>query len=576
IFNQTTSNTMTSGYLLDIIILLIGAVVTVPFFQAIKLGAVPGFLIAGVIVGPFGFGLINNISEISHLADIGVVLLLFVIGIELKPSRLWLMRRLVFGLGTLQVILTGFLLGAVIYFFFDISLRTAILVGPALALSSTAFVLQLLAEQKALSSTYGRTSFSVLLFQDLAVIPLLVLVSLLAMPDLSIGEDIGLALIESVFILGIIILLGRYLLHPILHRVALAANPEVFTASAVLIVLGAALVFESIGLSMSLGAFLAGLLISDSSYKHQIIAEIQPFRGLFLGLFFMSMGMSFNLGLLFETPLFSFSAVAGLVFIKIVVLFPLTYFFGLKIKNCFAVALILAQSGEFALVLFSLANQSELLSDDLFQQLLLVVLLSMLVTPVLAHFAHRLSAMNLSNKIKNIERPDKTKAPIVIAGFGRVGQRVGEILSISGHPFVALDSDALMVEQEREKGLPVFYGDVTNSEIMKSAGASNAKIIIVTLNDPAASEKVVSLLRKTYPQIKIFVRGYSLSQCRKLLRLGASDVVSEYVETSLELARLTLINVKVNKKKREAILGDFRRTYYAQIDDINGFEERKK
>ncbi|MCK5190217.1 MAG: NAD-binding protein, partial [Methylococcales bacterium] len=292
--------------------------------------------------------------------------------------------------------------------------------------------------------------------------------------------------------------------------------------------------------------------------------------------FFMSMGMSFNLGLLFETPLFSFSAVAGLVFIKIVVLFPLTYFFGLKIKNCFAVALILAQSGEFALVLFSLANQSELLSDDLFQQLLLVVLLSMLVTPVLAHFSHRLSAMNLSNKIKNIERPDKTKAPIVIAGFGRVGQRVGEILSISGHPFVALDSDALMVEQEREKGLPVFYGDVTNSEIMKSAGASNAKIIIVTLNDPAASEKVVSLLRKTYPQIKIFVRGYSLSQCRKLLRLGASDVVSEYVETSLELARLTLINVKVNKKKREAILGDFRRTYYAQIDDINGFEERKK
>ena len=567
---------MTSVYLVDIIILLIGAVITVPFFQAIRLGAVPAFLIAGVIVGPSGFILINNVTEIGHLADIGVVLLLFVIGIELKPSRLWLMRRLVFGLGALQVILTGFLIGAVTYFFFTISLRTAILVGPALALSSTAFVLQLLAEQKALSSTYGRTSFSVLLFQDLAVIPLLVLVSLLAMPDLSIGEDIGLALIESVFILGIIILLGRYLLHPILHRVALAANPEVFTASAVLIVLGAALVFESIGLSMSLGAFLAGLLISDSSYKHQIIAEIQPFRGLFLGLFFMSMGMSFNLGLLFETPLFSFSAVAGLVFIKIVVLFPLTYFFGLKIKNCFAVALILAQSGEFALVLFSLANQSELLSDDLFQQLLLVVLLSMLVTPVLAHFAHRLSAMNLSNKIKNIERPDKTKAPIVIAGFGRVGQRVGEILSISGHPFVALDSDALMVEQEREKGLPVFYGDVTNSEIMKSAGASNAKIIIVTLNDPAASEKVVSLLRKTYPQIKIFVRGYSLSQCRKLLRLGASDVVSEYVETSLELARLTLINVKVNKKKREAILGDFRRTYYAQIDDINGFEERKK
>ena len=567
---------MTSVYLVDIIILLIGAVITVPFFQAIRLGAVPAFLIAGVIVGPSGFSLINNVTEIGHLADIGVVLLLFVIGIELKPSRLWLMRRLVFGLGALQVILTGFLIGAVTYFFFNISLRTAILVGPALALSSTAFVLQLLAEQKSLSSTYGRTSFSVLLFQDLAVVPLLVLVPVLTMPDLSIGEDIGLALIESVFILGVIVLIGRYLLHPILHRVALSGNPEVFTALAVLIVLGTALVFESIGLSMSMGAFLAGLLISDSSYKHQIMAEIQPFRGLFLGLFFMSMGMSLNLDLLFENPLFSFATVGGLVFIKISVLFPLVYFFGLKIKNCFAIALILAQSGEFALVLFSLANQSKLLSNDLFQQLLLVVLLSMLVTPALAHFARLLSAMKTPNKIKNIGRLNNAKAPIVIAGFGRVGQRVGEILSISGHRFVALDSDALIVEKGCKNGHAVFYGDVTNPEIMKSAGASNAKTIIVTLNDPAASEQVVSLLRKKHPEIKIFVRGHSLTQCRKLRSLGASGAVSEYVETSLELARLTLINAGVSKKKRETILDDFRRTYHTQIDNGISPKERKE
>ena len=236
------------------------AVVAVPFSQAARLGAVPGFLIAGVIVGPSGLALIDNITEIGHLAEIGVVLLLFVIGIEFKPSRLWKMKRLVFGLGTLQVIIAGALLGTVAYVIFDVSLRAAILIGPALALSSTAFVLQLLTEQKLLITKYGQTSVAVLLLQDLAVVPLLILVPLLAMPELSIGEDIGLALAESLLILGVLVLLGRYFLHPLLHRVALSGNPEVFTASAVLIVLGTALATEHAGLSMAMGAFLAGLL----------------------------------------------------------------------------------------------------------------------------------------------------------------------------------------------------------------------------------------------------------------------------------------------------------------------------
>ncbi|MDH5764890.1 MAG: monovalent cation:proton antiporter-2 (CPA2) family protein, partial [Gammaproteobacteria bacterium] len=286
---------MISSYLIDIIILLIAAVIAVPFFQTIRLGAVPGFLVGGVIVGPYGLGLINNISDIQHLAEIGVVFLLFVIGIELKPSRLWQLRRMVFGLGTLQVLLTGLVIGLIAHFMFDASIRATILIGPALALSSTAFVLQLLSEQKMLTSLYGRTSLSILLLQDLAVVPLLALIPLLAIQEMSIGEDIGLALVESVFILVIIVIIGRYLLHPLLHRVALSGNPEIFTASAVLIVLGTASITEHAGLSMAMGAFLAGLLISDSSYKHQILAEIQPFRGLLLGLFFMSMGMSLNL-----------------------------------------------------------------------------------------------------------------------------------------------------------------------------------------------------------------------------------------------------------------------------------------
>ena len=554
-----------SAYLLDIIILLMAAVVAVPFSQAARLGAVPGFLIAGVIVGPSGLGLISNISEIGHLAEIGVVLLLFVIGMEFKPSRLWKMRRLVFGLGTAQVMLTGALLGTVSYIFFNIPMKAAILVGPALALSSTAFVLQLLTEQKMLVSKYGQTSVAVLLLQDLAVVPLLILVPLLAMPELSIGEDIGLALTESLLILGLVILLGRYFLHPLLHRVALSGNPEVFTASAVLIVLGTALATEHAGLSMAMGAFLAGLLVSDSFYRHQILAEIQPFRGLLLGLFFMSMGMSFNLSLLYENPLHSFWLVGVLIVIKILVLYPVTYLFGLSKKNSFAVSLVLAQSGEFALVLFSLAFKSDILTEELFQQLLLIVLLSMIFTPALANLAQSLINGQGSRQTKNTEMP--VEAPIILVGFGRVGHRIGEILSLTGMPFVALDFNAAIVEKERVKGHPVFYGDVRKPELLETAGAKNAQIIIVTLNDPQATEQVVSSLRKMHPEIDICARGHSLIQCRKIRKLGASRVVSENVEASLELARMALTNIEFNKEKRESIIGEFRRTYYAQIDD---------
>lgn len=556
---------MISSYLFDTIILLIAAVLIVPFFQAIKLGSVPGFLIAGIVIGPYGLGLINNITEIGNLAEIGVVFLLFVIGIELKPSRLWQMRRLVFGAGILQVLLTGIAIGLVAHTFFDIPLRATILVGPALALSSTAFVLQLLCEQRLLTSNYGRTSIAVLLLQDLAVVPLLALVPLLAVPEFTIGEDIGLALAESLLILGLVVLLGRYLLHPILHRVALSRNPEVFTASAILIVLGTALVTEHAGLSMAMGAFLAGLLISDSFYKHQVTAEIQPFRGLLLGLFFMSMGMSLNIDLLTGNPLASIGVAGLLITLKAAILFPIAYLFGVKLKNSMAVALILAQSGEFALVLFSLAYRADLLSEALFQQLLLVVLLSMLVTPALADLAHRLVRAQTAGRIRSAETP--VSAPIVIAGFGRVGHRIGEILSIAGEPYVALDSDVEIVERERASGHPVFYGDVRQPELLKAAGAGDATTIIVTLNDADGAERVVSSLRKTHPDKTIYVRGHNLDQCRELRRLGASGVVSENVEASLELARMALLSAGASERKRESILAEFRQKYRAQIDE---------
>lgn len=557
---------MISTYLIDIIILLIASVITVPIFQAAKLGAVPGFLVAGIIVGPYGLGLINNIDEIGNLGEIGIAFLLFIIGIELKPSRLWQMRRLVFGLGSIQVLLTGALIGSLVYFVFEIPLRAAILIGPALALSSTAFVLQILSEQKMLTSVFGRSSIAVLLLQDLAVVPLLALIPLLVLPELSIGEDIGLALFESLVILGLVVLLGRYLLHPILHRVALSGNPEIFTASAVLIVLGAALATEHAGLSMAMGAFLAGLLISDSSYKHQIMAEIQPFRGLLLGLFFVSMGMSLNINLFLDRPLHSLGLLGLLLSIKAIILFPLASLFKHKTKHSIAIALILAQSGEFALVLFSLAFESGLLAEELFQELLLLVLLSMLVTPVLAHFARRFAKAKINQIAESSEAP--VAAPIVIAGFGRVGHRIGEILMIADKPFVALDADAMVVEKQRANGFPVFYGDVRKPELLKAAGAHHANIVIITLNDQEAAEQVVSSLRKAYPEIAIYSRGRSLNDCRNLRELGATGVVSENLEASIELARTALSTAGLNEVKLDRMLETFRRKYHAQLNSM--------
>ncbi len=554
---------MTSDYLVDLIVLLAAAVIVVPACQVVKLGAVPGFLIAGLMVGPAGLGLIDNLTEIRHLAEIGIAFLLFVIGIELKPSRLWQMKRLVFGLGSLQVVLTGMVFTAIAYYVFDLPSRAVLIIGPALALSSTAFVLQLLSEQRLLRSTYGRTSFSILLLQDLAVVPLLALVSLMEMPSLNLGGDIGFALVEALIILILVILSGRYFFHPILHRIAQTKIPEVFTASAILIVLGVSLVAEHINLSMAMGAFMAGMLMSDSSYKHQVVSEIKPFRGLLLGLFFMSMGMSLNLNLLFEKPWLTLGLVLSLVILKVVILFPLVCLFGLEKRKSFAVSIILAQSGEFGLVLFAMASESEIITAVVHQQLLLVILISLLITPVLSNWANSILAKNKSDDDVPVEKVPKSA--IVIAGFGRVGHRIGEILNQAGQSFVGIDVDAAIVDQARSDGLPVFYGDVCNQSLLDSIGAKEASVIIITLDDLEATKLIVSTLRAANPTLSIYVRGHNSAECIELQTLGATEVVSENIEASLELARMGLSAINVDDQERERVLQNYARRYYDQI-----------
>ncbi|HEY9079804.1 monovalent cation:proton antiporter-2 (CPA2) family protein [Magnetovibrio sp.] len=560
--------TTTMTYMSDIAILLAAAVVAVPAFQSMRMGAVPGFVVAGMVVGPYGLELIGNVEEVGQFAELGVVLLLFIIGIELNPRRLWMMRRLLFGLGSLQVVLTSVALALIAHYLFDVSFRAAVLIGPALALSSTAFVLQLLTEHKMLTSEPGRASIAILLLQDLAVVPLLALVSLLAMPEMTVAEDLFIAMGEAVLIIVSVILGGRYLLQPVLHRVAKSGNAEVFTASAVLLVLGAAVLMEHVGLSMAMGAFLAGLLIADSSFRHQVIAETQPFRGLLLGLFFMSMGMTLDLGQFLSQPLFILALVAALVALKAVVIWPLARLFGLDGKNALTAALLLAQSGEFALVIFTVALGADLLEPVLFQQLLLVVIFSMLVTPLLARLARQIKTSDATAastvSVNQAAAEEHGAKPVLIIGFGRVGHKIGDILTLANIPFAAIDNNPTLVAKAHGQGMAVFYGDAERPAVLKAMGAENARIAIIALDDYDVTEQLVAILRANFPNLAILARGHNRARCDKLKSLGVAVAVSETLETSIELARVALNKVDTPDEEILGVIEEFRRSYHAQ------------
>ena len=560
---------MNIEYLTDIIILLAAAVIAVPLFQSLGFGAIPGFLVAGVVLGPSGLAYIENHDEIAHLAELGVVLLLFVIGIEINPSRLWRVKQLVLGLGSLQVLITGGVITVVAHELLDSSWKISLLIGSALALSSTAFVLQLLTERKTLTTKYGKTSVAVLLLQDLAVVPLLAFVSLIATPELSIAEDVFFALAEALVILVLIIVTARYILNPLLNILVRFGSPEIFTASALLLVLGTAQAMESIGLSMAMGAFIAGLLIADSSYRHQIIAEIQPFRGLLLGLFFMTMGMSLNLDRFLENPLLLLAIVIALMTVKFLVLWPLSRLFGVEGKTSVSVALVLAQGGEFALVVFALAKGMGLMDEVLFQQLLIVVLLSMLATPALEKLAHRIflasrKSVTSSHDVDN--RPVQDSRPIILVGFGRMGHRVGSIMELMKVPYVAIDNDVSIVEHEHAEGKSVYFGDAQRPEVLRAAGIADALLVIVSIDDFEATERVVSSLHSAFPDVHVFARGHDLVKCRDLKAQGAHFTVSETLEASAELARAALLHIGAEDPKIEFVLEQFRNDYYGRIN----------
>jgi monovalent cation:proton antiporter-2 (CPA2) family protein len=553
-------------YLTDILALLAAAVVAVPLAQRLGLGSVIGYLVAGTVLGPSGLGVIEQVSEIRQFAEFGVVFLLFVIGIEMKPARLWVMRRWVFGLGLSQLLITGAALAGIAVTL-GLALKTAIIVGFGLALSSTAFGLQLLIEKRELTSLTGRTSFAILLLQDLAVVPLLALVSLLSGGGALIASA-GTAVLEAVLVIGTVVFAGRYLLNPLLDRVAASQNAEIFTAAAVLLVLGVAWLMELAGLSMALGAFLAGLMLAESHYRHQIEADIQPFRGILLGLFFMSVGMSIDLGLLVDRPGLILALVAALMGIKALLAWGLCRLSGIDSGNATRVGLLLSQSGEFGFVLFSFATVSGVMPAPLFQTLLLIIALSMVTTPFIVALGDAWLRRRHDREPLTEPMPDNLREPqpdIIIAGFGRVGQRVAAILAAAQIRFVALDHDRAKVEQGRRKGFPVYFGDASRFDVLRSVGAERSRMIIVTLDEPQQTQRLVQIIREHYPSLPIHVRARDRAHCEDLRARGATTAISETLEASLRLGEYALTGSGVPKKKSEQVIDDFRRSYQASL-----------
>lgn len=554
---------METNYLADILILLAAAIVAVPVFKRLGLGSVLGYLTAGAIVGPWGVGFIDEIEEIRHIAEFGVIFLLFIIGIELKPARLWAMRRMVFGLGTAQVLVTGLVITG-IALLFDQSLRTAVIVGFGLALSSTAFGLQILTERNELGTTHGQAAFSILLLQDLAVVPLLTLVSLLA-TDTTLLEGIEFAILEAVVVIALVILAGRFFLSPILRLVATSRTAEVFTAAAVFAVLGTAWLMEQVGLSLALGAFLAGLMMSESHYRHQVIADIKPFRGILLGLFFMGVGMSIDFGLLgSHAPLIA-GLVLGLLLIKSTIIWALCRLMGIGTADATRVSLLLSQSGEFGFVIFGLAIASGILSAELFHILVLMVALTMASTPLMANlcnFLNRCLSGAVSRHDVSTDHIEAGQPHVIIAGFGRVGRRVARILETGKVPYLAIESNPDRVLDGRRDGFSVFYGDASQVDVLIAAGAGQAGVLVCTLDQAVPAIRLVDIMRQHYPDIAIHARGRDQQHCNQLIKAGATIAISETLEASLQIGAAVLDTMGVFEEDTTALIESFRREYY--------------
>ncbi len=543
--------------LAQIAIFLAAAVIAIPIFRYFKLGSVLGYLAAGIIIGPSGLGLIGKIDATQHIAEFGIVLLMFVIGLELQPSRLWVMRKPIFGLGLAQVLVTTLAIGSAAYFGFHQAKESALVIGFGLSMSSTALVLQLLAERGQLNSQYGRSVFSILLFQDIAVLPALALLPLLSADAARTAGPSDWLVIKFAAVLATVIISGRYVLRPMLRIVAKTRVAEAFTAAGLLVVIGTALLVGQVGLSLSLGAFLAGVLLADSEFRHELEADIEPFKGLLLGLFFITVGMSANLELVRQKPLTIAGLTLGFMLVKVVVLRVIGRLSGLPTAAGRGLAFSLPSGGEFAFVLFGLGASLGIVDGETAGLLVIVVTASMVLSPLLLVLHDSLFKKRPAEGLP-FDTPDELYPKVIIAGFGRFGQIVGRILRARRIAFTALEANQTQVDFLRRFGNQVFYGDASRLEMLRAAHAENAEIFVLAIDDVEASVRTAELIAKHFPHLKIFARARNRQHAFRLMDLEVRYTIRETLVSSLEMSEKILETLGLSKSMSVETVRRFR------------------
>ena len=527
------SDLLTAG-----VLFLFAAVAAVPLASKLGIGPVLGYLLAGIAIGPWGLGFISDVDEILHFSELGVVFLMFIIGLELNPAKLWQLRRSIFGVGAAQVMLSAVVLAGLLMLT-AFSWQAAVVGGIGLAMSSTAMALQLMREKGMNRSESGQLGFSVLLFQHFDWIK--VGMKVLAFAGMLIG--------------------GRYLLRPVFRFIADSGVREVFTAATLLLVLGSALFMDALGLSMALGTFIAGVLLAESEYRHELETAIDPFKGLLLGLFFISVGMSLNLGVLYTHILWVAASVIVLVVVKMLVLYVLARLNGMRSSERMQFAGVLSQGGEFAFVLFSTASSQRLFQGDQMALLLVTVTLSMMTTPLVMKLIDKWLSRQFNGTDEEDEKPwvEDDKPQVIVVGFGRFGQVIGRLLMANKMRITVLERDISAVNLMRKYGYKVYYGDATQVELLRSAGAEAAQSIVITCNEPEDTMKLVELCQQYFPHLHILARARGRVEAHELLQAGVTQFSRETFSSALELGRKTLVTLGMHPHQAQRAQLHFRR-----------------
>ncbi|MCY1350178.1 Glutathione-regulated potassium-efflux system protein KefC [compost metagenome] len=556
-------------FLIALLVFLVAAVVAVPLARRSGLGAVLGYLLAGAAIGPFALRLVTNVESILHFSEFGVVLMMFVIGLELEPRKLWALRRSIFGYGGAQLAACALVIGGAAALA-GASWQVALVAGLGLALSSTAIALATLTERNLFGTPAGAASFGILLFQDIAAIPMIALLPLLAIEGAS-GAGAGaagwMAGVKAVAVIGAVVVGGRYLVRPALRFIARTDMREMFTAFALLLVVGIALMMDAVGLSMALGTFLAGVLLADSEYRHALEADLEPFKGLLLGLFFMAVGMSIDFAVLARSPWLVLGLVTAFVVAKTAVLMLLAREFAIARGQRLLFALLISQGGEFAFVVFGVAGTAGLLPRETEALLVLVVALSMVATPLLLLAYDQLVAPRLGRaKARPDEAITPQDNPVLIAGFGRFGQIIGRLLYSQGIGVTVLDHDPDQIEFLRQYGFKIFYGDATRLDLLEAAGIARARILVVAIDGMDDSLQLIDRVRERYPELQIYARARHVSHVYQLKDRGVQWFEREMFEGSLRMGRSVLEGLGFDPAEARNVALRFRRHNIQAID----------